>query len=78
MRREHRRALLERTAFRQESAESGVTELAAMQWIERVSYHTWRAMHHLGGPPNGTGTPAEVTFESIEGATPRPAATPGG
>jgi len=47
MRLQHRRTLLERTAFHQESPETGLTELADMQWVERAAYHAWRAVHHL-------------------------------
>lgn len=47
MRHDHRRAVLERTAFRRESADAGLQELADMQWIERSAYHAWRTVVHL-------------------------------
>jgi phosphate:Na+ symporter len=60
---EHRRALLERIAFQQESAEAAVAELAAMQWIERVGYHLWRAVHHL----RETAPEPQITLDSALG-----------
>jgi hypothetical protein len=66
-RREHRRALLKRTAFRQASAEAGVSELTAMQWIERVGYHTWRAVYHLGVAGEPTQMMANELTEEPEG-----------
>jgi len=75
MRQAHRRAMLERMAFHQETADAAAAELAAMQWIERVSYHTWRVIHHLGGAEGARGLNDEA-FDETDVGTPGTAANP--
>jgi phosphate:Na+ symporter len=69
LRRTHRRAILERTAFQEMTPDDAAQELGAMQWLEKTSYHTWRAIHHLGGTAEGAPAVVEETFEDTEGGT---------
>ena len=46
----HRAKVLARTASGDLSPDAAQAELDAMQWIDKLAYHAWRAMHHLAGP----------------------------
>lgn len=46
-RRTARPAILEATAARRVDAEQALAELAGQRWLDRLTYHVWRASHHL-------------------------------
>jgi phosphate:Na+ symporter len=47
VRRNQRRAILEKTASLGLDPDSALEELEAMRWADRLAYHIWRATHHL-------------------------------
>lgn len=63
-RRNQRRVVLEETARLSIHPDKALIELEAMRWLDRVTYHIWRAYHHL--QPNSTngklGTDPEDLF----------------
>ncbi len=63
-RRNQRRIVLEETARMSVHPDKALLELEAMRWLDRVTYHLWRAYHHL--QPNSTngrlGTDTEDVF----------------
>jgi phosphate:Na+ symporter len=48
-RRTHRPAVLARTAAGDVDPQMALRHLDAMRWLDRLAYHTWRVVHHLGG-----------------------------
>lgn len=48
-RRLHRAWLLAETAAGKVTPDETQAQLEAMRWVDRVGYHTWRAVHHLAG-----------------------------
>lgn len=60
-RRSHRARLLEQTAAGHLSPDETQAQLDMMRWVDRIGFHTWRAMHHLAGP--GPATDSEVYDE---------------
>jgi phosphate:Na+ symporter len=50
-RRKHRAWLLEETAAGRTSPGQAHRELESMRWVDRVAYHTWRALRHLAHLP---------------------------
>jgi phosphate:Na+ symporter len=51
-RRLHRATLLRLTASGDISPEEAALDLETMRLIDRIVYHVWRIMHHLGGTPD--------------------------
>jgi phosphate:Na+ symporter len=51
IRRSQRIEVLENTAIYKVPPERAMLELAALRWLDRVTYHIWRSTHHLR--PNG-------------------------
>jgi phosphate:Na+ symporter len=47
MRRKHREWLLEETAAGRTNPNEAHQQLESVRWVDRVAYHTWRALHHL-------------------------------
>lgn len=60
-RRRHRAWLLAETAAGAVLPDETQARLEDMRWVDRVGYHTWRALHHLAGP--GTATDSQVYEE---------------
>jgi phosphate:Na+ symporter len=60
MRRDHRPLLMARTATGEIDPDTALARLDAMRWLDRLAYHTWRAVEHLGEHADGTGSPAEL------------------
>lgn len=52
-RRLHRAWLLAETAAGKVAPDETQAQLEAMRWVDRVGYHTWRALHHLAGAETG-------------------------
>jgi multicomponent Na+:H+ antiporter subunit G len=48
-RRRHRTWLLAETAAGRVSPNEMQRQLESMRWVDRIGYHTWRALHHLAG-----------------------------
>jgi phosphate:Na+ symporter len=72
MRRAQRPEILARTAAGELDPESAEHQLEAMRWIDRLAYHTWRAIDHLKEPPPGGGAErAELPHEDIGAGAPR-------
>lgn len=46
-RKELRRVMFEKAALEQKSVEEGIDLIQGIQWIDRIQYHLWRAVHHL-------------------------------
>jgi phosphate:Na+ symporter len=46
-RRTHRATILEDTAAGRADAGDTLARLEALRWLDRLAYHTWRAVHHL-------------------------------
>jgi phosphate:Na+ symporter len=60
-RRELRPKILERTASGELTPDAALTEIDALQWIDRVGYHLWRIVHHLSraaAPKDREGDPS--------------------
>lgn len=55
-RRLHRAWLLAETAAGRVSPDETQARLEDMRWVDRVGYHTWRALHHLVGPGSAAQT----------------------
>lgn len=60
-RRMHRAWLLAETAAGNVSPDETQARLEDMRWVDRVGYHTWRALHHLAG--SGTAADSQVYEE---------------
>jgi phosphate:Na+ symporter len=67
LRQQHRHALLERMAAGGVDADTAAAELDAMHWMERVGYHAWRAVHHLGGHEENVGERLDAVRLEPEG-----------
>jgi phosphate:Na+ symporter len=64
LRREHRPAVMARTAGGVDSPEAALHILDAMRIVDRTMYHLWRTMHHLGsGPPAPLPAPVATVTE---------------
>jgi phosphate:Na+ symporter len=50
-RRKHRVWLLEETAVGRTNPDDAQRQLESMRWVDRVAYHTWRALRHLAHLP---------------------------
>jgi len=63
-RRNQRRTVLEETARLAIHPDKALLELEAMRWLDRITYHLWRAYHHLqANSSNGRlGTDTEDVF----------------
>jgi phosphate:Na+ symporter len=57
LRRDSRPRLMERTAAGALDPEEALRRLDALRWLDRLAYHAWRAVHHLG--PLGATTAPE-------------------
>jgi phosphate:Na+ symporter len=66
-RRGHRRELLRRTAVGEATPTDADRELDAMRWLDRLAYHLWRAMHHLGSGSPVPDVHSEVADEPERG-----------
>jgi phosphate:Na+ symporter len=58
LRRSQRPVVMARTASGEIDPETGLRLLDAMRWVDRLVYHTWRALHHLtpGSAISGSGS----------------------
>jgi phosphate:Na+ symporter len=65
-RRKHRAWLLEETAAGRTSPDQAHRELESMRWVDRVAYHTWRALRHLAHLPLGEADGASETYVEAE------------
>jgi phosphate:Na+ symporter len=65
-RRKHRAWLLEETAAGRTSPDQAHRELESMRWVDRVGYHTWRALRHLAHLPLGEADGASETYVEAE------------
>jgi len=50
LRRSQRPAVMARTAAGDTPPALALMQLDAMRWVDRIAYHTWRAIEHLGDP----------------------------
>lgn len=57
-RRLHRARLLAQTAAGQVAPDETQLQLEAMRWVDRVGYHSWRALSHLARPGTATDSAA--------------------
>lgn len=67
LRREHRPAVMARTAGGVDSPEAALHILDAMRVVDRTMYHLWRVIHHLGSvaqAPLPTPTATEADLEA--------------
>ncbi|ADH99505.1 Na/Pi cotransporter family protein [Salisediminibacterium selenitireducens] len=46
-RKELRKVLIEKAAGEEKRVEEGLDMIQGIQWLDRVQYHLWRAVHHL-------------------------------
>ncbi|AOM82948.1 Na/Pi cotransporter family protein [Salisediminibacterium beveridgei] len=46
-RKELRQVMFEKAAVEEERVEKGIDLIQGIQWIDRIQYHMWRAVHHL-------------------------------
>lgn len=46
-RKELRQVMFEKAAVEEERVEKGIDLIQGIQWIDRIQYHLWRAVHHL-------------------------------
>lgn len=65
-RRKHRASLLEKTAASLVPPEEAQRRLESMRWVDRVAYHTWRALYHLIIMPEKTASETSVYPEAEE------------
>jgi phosphate:Na+ symporter len=47
-RRRHRPRVMAQTATGENDPARALAQLDAMRWVDRIAYHTWRAVEHLG------------------------------
>jgi len=66
LRRAQRVDLLAEIAAGHVSPEEGLEEMEAMRWVDRLSYHLWRVVHHLAEPA----APADVSSGPSPGQDP--------
>jgi phosphate:Na+ symporter len=52
-RRAERPEVMERAAAGSTDPRAALRQLDAMRWLDRVTYHLWRALYHLAGPAAG-------------------------
>jgi phosphate:Na+ symporter len=62
-RRTHRPAVLARTAAGDVDPQTALTHLDAMRWLDRLAYHSWRVVHHLGGGVDAVETPEDTEHD---------------
>jgi phosphate:Na+ symporter len=65
-RREHRPKVLAATASGAIDPDTAVRALEAMRWMDRLAYHTRRAIHHLRERPQGEAPAPTSTFSGPE------------
>lgn len=58
-RKSQRAELLRRTAEGELDPDDALKSLEAMRWLDRLAYHAWRAVHHLGA--DGHASPADTS-----------------
>ncbi|MBX3002014.1 MAG: Na/Pi symporter [Caldilineaceae bacterium] len=68
-RRKHRAELLEDTASNLLPPEEAQRRLESMRWVDRVTYHTWRALYHLSTTPEGSASESSVYPEAEQELT---------
>lgn len=68
-RRLHRAWLLAQTAAGDVLPDDTQAQLEAMRWVDRVGYHTWRALHHLIGSEPAADSQVYEEPETTQGAT---------
>jgi phosphate:Na+ symporter len=75
-RRKHRAELLEDTASNLVLPEEAQRRLESMRWVDRVAYHTWRALSHLLSTPESSASETTIYPEAEEPATLQHTSTP--
>jgi phosphate:Na+ symporter len=63
-RRKHRAELLEDTASNLVPPEEAQRRLESMRWVDRVAYHTWRALYHLISTPESSASETTIYPEA--------------
>lgn len=71
-RRRGRSAVLERTARGGITPDDALAYLDALNWIDRIGYHTWRTVHYLGGNGPAAAMEAPDSLASPVPASPVP------
>ncbi len=65
-RRNQRGIRLEETAAGLIQPDEAQRQLESMRWVDRIGYHTWRAIHHLAGSPVLVETLETAVYEEPE------------